>query len=60
MFTTDNTEGFNAAELATLNRAAEIIAQRNPEMTADSIHDAINNAWVGGQTAEELADATGF
>lgn len=60
MFTTENTEGFTGSDIATLNTAADIIAARNPDMTEDGVSDAINNAWVGGQTAEELANATGL
>ena len=61
MFTTDNTEGqFTTNELATLNAAAAIITARNPDMLEYSVKDAITNAWIGDQTAEELADATGF
>jgi hypothetical protein len=44
MFTIDNTEGFNAAELALLNEALVIrIARGEHEKDAS---DAINNAWT--------------
>ena len=60
LFTTDNTDGFDATDLVILNDAATIIEARNPSIREYSIVDAITNAWVGDQTAEELAAATGL
>jgi hypothetical protein len=60
MFTDNNTEGYSAAELVVLNDAFAIIAARNPGMDEANICDVINNAWVGGETAEQLANSTGF
>ncbi|WP_156428093.1 hypothetical protein [Novosphingobium sp. FSW06-99] len=63
-FTDSNTEGFSETELAVLNGAFDIVAARTELETMDddlryqfeqSICDAINNAWIGGQTAEQLA-----
>lgn len=59
-FTIDNTEGFTNAELNILNDALAILKVRNPDVEEYILSDAVNNAWVGGQTAEQLADATGF
>lgn len=59
-FTIDNTEGFTTAELNILNDALAILIARNPDAEEYTLSDAVNNAWVGGQTAEQLADATGF
>jgi hypothetical protein len=60
MFTADNTEGFTAAELVILNDALKILIARNPDAQEYSLSDAINNAWVGGETADKLANSTGF
>lgn len=60
MFTTDNTDGFTADQIETMNEALAILVARNPDAREYSLTDAINNAWVGGQTATSLAAATRF
>lgn len=52
MFTMDNTEGFTAAELATLNAALKIRMDRGED--EKSARDIINNRWVEGATVEDL------
>lgn len=59
-FTENNTEGFTGADLNILNEALAILIARNPDADECTLSDAINNSWVGGQTAEELADDTGL
>lgn len=59
-FTDSNTEGFSEAELAVLNGAFDIVAAQHPGVDASNICDAINNAWVGGETAEQLAASVRF
>ena len=55
MFTADNTEGFTATELATMNDAMRIrIARGESEKGAS---DAVNNAWFDGATVADLAGA---
>ena len=69
-FTADNTEGFTAADLATLNAAHDLIMARQQESySADpdeeldtdtlaaiskSLDDALTNAWQPGATVAEL------
>jgi hypothetical protein len=57
MFTPDNTEGFTAAELATLNAALAALQREAPEVDMKAWHDRLNNKWVPGITAEELVQA---
>lgn len=52
MFTMDNTEGFTASELATLNAALKIRMDRGEDEKSAS--DIINNRWVKGATVEDL------
>ena len=56
-FTTDNTEGFTAAELREMNRALDILAAEGYENTHNHISDFINNAYVPGMTADEYVAA---
>jgi hypothetical protein len=56
-FTTDNTEGFSAADLATLNAAHDLIAAAEPGMDEKSIDDAITNSWIEGMTVDRLVAA---
>lgn len=57
MWTAQNTEGFNADELAMINRVAGRIAHDADGIDAGNIDDAINNAWVEGATEEGLEAA---
>jgi hypothetical protein len=57
VFTTDNTTGFTAAELATLNAALATLQREAPEVDVKTWHDRLNNKWVPGITAEELVQA---
>ena len=51
-FTTDNTNGFSNTDLTMMNDALAIrMARGEDEKTA---HDAINNAWFEGATADDL------
>lgn len=60
MFTQDNTEGYTAAELETLNRAlAYLLADYSPELPDYEQHvkrfsDRINNNVIDGFTFEDL------
>lgn len=56
-YTEDNTEGFSAAELATLNAAHDLIAAAEPGMDEKSIDDAITNAFIDGMTVDRLVAA---
>lgn len=48
MWTTQNTEGFTADELAMINRIADRIAEDADGVDTGNIDDAINNAWLDG------------
>ena len=56
-YTEDNTEGFSAAELATLNAAHDLIAAAEPGMDEKSISDAITNSWIEGMAVDHLVAA---
>lgn len=56
-YTEENTEGFSAAELATLNAAHERVAAAIPDMDAKSIADALTNSFVDGITLDDLIAA---
>lgn len=56
-FTTENTEGFSAAELAMLNAAFDRVAATEPGMDEKSIDDALTNAFIDGITIDELIAA---
>lgn len=56
-FTSDNTEGFNVADLAVLNAAFDRVAATVPGMDEKSIDDAITNSWVDGMTVDRLVAA---
>lgn len=56
-FTENNTEGFTAEELATLNAALDRLAELGIHDDMDSVSDRINNAWFKGATVEDLVDA---
>lgn len=52
MFTTDNSEGFTAANLKTLNAAlAQLVARGWNEYDAE---DALTNAWVADEAANTV------
>lgn len=51
-FTMDNTDGFTAEDLKTLNEALAIRMARGED--EKSATDKINNAWVDGATVEDL------
>lgn len=57
-FTSDNTDGFTDSELDTLNEAAWKLIQ-NPDDTEEvkAVCDAVNNAWTGGATVDDLINA---
>jgi len=55
-WTMDNTEGFTQEDLDLINDAFEIISASHPGVDAYTIDDALNNAWLGQLSAEELAD----
>jgi hypothetical protein len=48
MFTTENTEGFTAAQIADLNDALAALKREFPEVDEANLHDMINNAWFEG------------
>ena len=56
-YTEDNTEGFSAADLATLNAAHDLIAAAAPGMDEQSIDDALTNSWIEGMTVDRLVAA---
>jgi hypothetical protein len=56
-YTEDNTEGFSAADLATLNAAHDLIAAAEPGMDEKSIDDAITNSWIEGMAVDHLVAA---
>ena len=51
-FTADNTEGFTAADLTEMNKAAAFLM--NNGFDAKSAADAVNNAWQDDLTAAEI------
>lgn len=56
MFTMDNTEGFNAAELTELNNALDALIAEGWDEKAAS--DKLNNAWMESRsTATALLEA---
>ena len=59
-FTEDNTAGFNAKELATLNEAFDQlmtgIDPEDAEQHEKAAKDKLTNAWVEGITAKELVE----
>lgn len=57
MFAADNTEGFTAAELATLNGALEILMKTVPGAEESSLSDMLNNAWYPGADTDDLVMA---
>jgi hypothetical protein len=56
LFTTDNTTGYSAADLANLNAAAAILLPLGTDdQWPHSVADAINNAWYEGVSVGRLA-----
>lgn len=53
-YTEDNTEGFSATELATLNAAHDRVAAALPGMDEKSIADALTNSFIDGITIDDL------
>lgn len=53
-FTTDNTTGFSADELDTLNTALEELKAQYPAVDEKNLHDLLNDHWIDGATAAEL------
>lgn len=53
MWTMDNTEGFSQDQLDLINKAISLMDTEG--IAASNVNDAINNAWGGQETAEELA-----
>jgi hypothetical protein len=60
MFTSENTEGFTAQELETLNSALAVLIARHPDADEANLSDALNNVWVPGLTAQELVNLVPF
>lgn len=56
-FTEDNTEGFTAEELVTLNEAQDRIEAANFGVDPINISDALSNAWTPGITVDDLVSA---
>jgi hypothetical protein len=50
----DNTEGFSKSDLEMLNRVQDRIQVEHPGVDASNIADMINNAWVDGNSEDEL------
>ncbi|SEU02983.1 hypothetical protein [Paracoccus homiensis] len=55
-WTEENTEGFNAAELAEMNKAQEML-EADGFADADNLADMLNNAWNPEMTAADLYTA---
>ena len=55
MWTMDNTEGFTQDQLDLINEAYDLVAAKADDVDAKNIYDALNNAWIEQETAEELA-----
>jgi hypothetical protein len=60
-FTAENTQGFSAAELVTINAALdELLADVPEDQRAErekSVSDRLNNEWYEGITVVELVEA---
>ena len=54
-WTMDNTEGFTEDQLDLINEAYDLVAAKADDVDAKNIYDALNNAWIEQETAEELA-----
>ncbi len=57
-WTMDNTAGFTQDQLDLINEAIDLVSAKADGVDAKNISDAINNAWGGQETAEELAADT--
>lgn len=53
-FTENNTEGFSAADLSTLNSALDILIEDGIDDDMNRVSDALNNAWFEDASADEL------
>lgn len=56
-FTTSNTEGYTAEELAVINAAFETLEDEGIDNDMGRVDDAINNAWFEGASSAEIVDA---
>ena len=56
-WTAQNTEGFTAADLDTLNAAQDALQDAAPGIDPANVADLINNAWRPGITAADLIAA---
>ena len=59
-WTEENTEGFTADEIETLNVAQARIEAANPGIDPTNIADRLNNVWTPGATVETLIEDAGF
>lgn len=53
-WTTENTEGFTATELDTMNAAQETLEAMLDGVEAENIADLLNNSYVPGVTVDQL------
>lgn len=56
-WTMDNTNGFTEDQLDLINEAIDLVTAKADDVDVKNINDAINNAWCGQETAEDLAAA---
>jgi hypothetical protein len=54
-FDLESTDGFSQDQIDILNSAVRIIQKSHPGLDETTINDLVNNAWVGDESAEELA-----
>lgn len=57
MWTMQNTEGFQQAELDTINAVLERIKANSDGLEESSLNDAVNNEWREGISEDELYEA---
>ena len=57
-WTEENTEGFTAQELATMNEAQARLEAAHPEVDPGNLADRLNNAFTPGATVDQLVAAT--
>lgn len=53
MWTMENTQGFTQDQIDLINKAISLMDTQG--VASSNVNDAINNAWGGQDTAEELA-----
>lgn len=52
-----NTDGFNAKEMAMLSNAHSRLANEFPDIDKTNLNDLLNNEWYQGITEDEIVNA---